>query len=150
MSKKYTEENRPQNQRNIIEGICVNPNLRNDFNNTKNSDRPDLETADWWGRAFILSQEYEQSDDSYSEYVKRITGYGSELGIELQEKVDWERKQKESLACFLNNYPTGKAYIVKVLDGGAWDRSSLKAQLPSLNEAVNIAKLINTQNSIVA
>jgi len=147
--KKYTEVNRPQNQKNIIEGICVNPALRNDFNNTKNSDRPDQETADWWGRAFILSQEYKQSDDSYPEYVKRITGHGSELGFELQEKTDWELKQKENMENFLSDYPTGKAYLVKVLDGGAWDRSSLKAQLPSLDEAINLAKLINKQNRVV-
>jgi len=139
---EYIKANKPDNQERVIDGICINPNLRNDFNNTKHSDRPDIELADWWNNAYILERDYQHSDDSYTEYVKRITGYGSELGYELESAEAWNLSQEKSKATFLASYPEGKAYLVRVLDSGAWDRSRLVGTYPSLDEALVIAKQV--------
>ena len=50
---EYSEANRPHNQK-TVRGVIVNPVLRDDFDNTPNDARPDLETDDWWGVLYIV------------------------------------------------------------------------------------------------
>jgi len=139
---EYLPCHRPENQTRITDGVCINPLLRPGFNSTKHSDRPDQETSDWWNRAYILEQEYEPSDDTYSGYVTRIKTIGAELGFEVIPEEEWNLTQKENLQLFLNAYSDGKAYTVRILDGGCHDRSSNKGSYPTLDDALAVAKQI--------
>jgi len=86
----YGDENRPQAQR-LVDGVPVDPMLPKDFDGTPHDLRPARETADWWGRPFVVRQRY---------------GDGS---------VRWD---------------------VRILDGGAWDRSTSRGSYDSEAEAV--------------
>lgn len=149
---EYTEKNRPMNQKEIIDGVCINPTLREDFDSTSNSSRPDLETADWWGRAYILANKFSPADDTYKEYVERIKGYRKEYaeiiegyrgGPDLIDRKQWEMDFEDSKSSFEKEFPTGIAYTVRILDGGAWDRSTWKADLSNLDEAIQLAKALS-------
>jgi len=139
---EYREANKPANQTRLVGGVCINPTLREGFNSTKHSDRPDIELSDWWNVPYILECAYEPSDNSYTEYVKRITTVGAELGFELQEEKDWLLAQEGNLGSFLSSYPLGFAYQVRMIDGGCWDRSSLIGTYASLEEALALVNQI--------
>jgi hypothetical protein len=91
----YEEKHRPENQKHIYKGFCINPVLRESFNYTKNEDRPHDEMNDWYGRPFIVGGErgysvrclnggaWDRSSwcgdfdslDSAIEYAKEIDGF---------------------------------------------------------------------------
>lgn len=137
----YEEKHRPENQKRIVQGICINPVLRDGFDSTANDDRDDQEVRDWWGRPFILEQEYEPTDNSYFEYVKRIKSYDMAMEIESQE--DWESRTQKAKKRFDESYPNGKSYTVRCLHGGAWDRSSFCGDFSTLDDALEYAHSID-------
>lgn len=140
----YLEENRPLNQKNIVDGVCINPLLRNEFDITSNSSRPHLETADWWGRAYIESHEYSPSDNSYDEYITRMKSY-RDNDTDYTPKKEWEEANKAAKKSFYESYPTGTMYNVRILDGGAWDRSTWKGAFDNLDDAIELAKELSKQ-----
>ena len=52
---EYSEANRPQNQK-TVRGVIINPLLRDDFDNTPNDSRPDLEIEDWRGLPYVVGE----------------------------------------------------------------------------------------------
>jgi hypothetical protein len=139
----YEEKHRPQNQDRIVEGFCINPALRDGFDQTSNEDRHEQEIRDWWGRPFILEQEYEPADESYTAFVERLKSYKTDGEIESQG--DWETRTQNEKQSFDERFPSGKAYTVRCLHGGAWDRSSWCGDFPSLDEALAHAHSIDGQ-----
>ena len=136
----YEDKHRPHNQNRIVHGFCINPVLRHDFDVTSNDERDPLEVKDWWGRPFILENEYWQPDNSYEEYAERCSDFTT---TQLESKQEWEDKQKTNKQDFIKNYPTGKAYTVRCLSGGAWDRSSWCGDFASIDEAASYAASID-------
>lgn len=132
----YLPEHYPENQTcEVAQGIFVNPNLRSDFDYTPNTEREELETEHWYGRVYIVTDEY--NSETYSEFVVRMTSYDSDYKPESEHDFN-ERTQKLKEAWF-KAYPTGTRYEVRCLTGGAWDRSSSQGMFGSLEEAVKKA-----------
>lgn len=137
----YEEKHHPDKQTQIIDGICINPELREGFDSTSNEDRDSLEVRDWWGRPFILESEYQPADKTYNSFVKRLKSYNSDADIEPQN--EWEQRTADEKHRFDENYPHGKVYTVRCLSGGAWDRSSWCGDFATLDEALNHAHNID-------
>ncbi|CCO48443.1 conserved hypothetical protein [Vibrio nigripulchritudo SOn1] len=132
----YLPEHHPANQRcEVVKGVFINPNLRNDFDSTPNEERDDLETEHWYGRPYIVTDD--GYSESYSEFVARMTRYNSDYVPESESEFN-ERKRKLDES-WLQAYPTGIRYEVRCLTGGSWDRSSSQGMFPSLKEAIDCA-----------
>lgn len=136
----YLEEHRPDQQE-CIDGVPINPNLRPDFDNTENGLRDDLEVSDWWGRPYIVTESWEDNEESWDEFVERCKQFPS---MELGEQSDFEKNQAERKQSWLETFPTGVRYEVRCLNGGAWDRSTLWGVVGSLDEAMEIIKKRST------
>ena len=121
-----------KNQKNIVDGIAIDPILPDDFWNTAHDDREKIELDEWWERPFIVTQGYK--DESYEEFCLRMESNVDETEDEYNERV---AKQKKS---WFGAWPTGIRFDVYILDGGAWDRPTSKGKVGSLEEALEIAK----------
>ena len=121
-----------KNQKNIVDGIAIDPILPDDFWNTAHEDREKVELDEWWERPFIVTQGYEE--ESYEEFCARMESNVDETEDEYNERV---AKQKKS---WFGAWPTGIRFDVYILDGGAWDRPTSKGKVGSLEEALEIAK----------
>ncbi|WP_198266662.1 hypothetical protein [sulfur-oxidizing endosymbiont of Gigantopelta aegis] len=143
---EYLNKHRPIKQKRIVRGVCVNPVLRDDFDYTPNDARPNQEVQDWWGRAFVIESEYYAPDASYEDYMERMASYDMDYSVESKE--EWAERTDKSRRLFEEKFPTGKRYDVRVLDGGAWDRSTWKATVATLDEAVNIAIGVSSHGAI--
>ena len=125
------------NQKNVVDGIPLNPVLREDFDATPNEDRDPQEISDWWGKPFIRTcawEDFEESWESYSERMARLGISDHDTEDQFSERV---MKQKEN---WFNTWPSGTRYEVRCLDGGAWDRSTGIAMVSTLEKAVEAAK----------
>jgi len=118
----------------LIEGIAINPDLPEGFDQCDNADRPPSHMA-WWGKPYIVTErgliEY------YDEAVRRLSGLNIEMTYTRQE---WDDRQAESRKGWLQAYPDGVRYDVRCLDGGAWDRPTGWGMVGTLEEAIHIAK----------
>ncbi|MEK0272028.1 hypothetical protein WM008_20430 [Vibrio vulnificus] len=130
----YLPEHYPENQTcEIVQGIFINPNLRPDFDYTPNEDRERLEIEHWYGRAYIVTEEYRS--ENYGEYVARTTRFDPVYKPESETEFnECNRRCKES---WFTTYPSGVRYEVRCLTGGAWDRSSCQGMFASLELAVD-------------
>ena len=138
-----------KNQKNIIDGIAIDPILPDDFWSTAHEDREKIELDEWWERPFIVTQGYDE--ESYEEYYSRmkpyydelITHYGEEKTTNKVENEDEfnARVEKEKKSWF-DIWPSGIRYDVYILDGGAWDRPTSKAKVATLEEALNLSRLL--------
>lgn len=132
----YEDKHRPENQIQV-EGIPINPTLRDDFDSTPNEDREELEISDWWGRPFIRLHTWADMSDSYNGYLARVSEI-EDYTPKSREMFDHE--QDERRAKWFESWPTGIRYDVRCLDGGAWDRSTSWAMVGDLKDAIAIAK----------
>jgi len=142
-----------KNQKNIVDGIAIDPILPEDFWSTAHEDREKVELGEWWERPFIVTQGYDE--ESYEDYYSRMKPYYDDLIANYGEekttyKVETEdefnarvEKQKKS---WFDAWPSGIRYDVYILDGGAWDRPSAKDKVGSLEEALTIVKCIKQVN----
>lgn len=138
-----------KNQKNIIDGIAIDPILPDDFWNTAHEDRERIELDEWWERSFIVTQGY--NEESYEEYYSRMKPYYDELIAHYGEekttyKVETEDEFNARIAeqkkSWFDAWSSGIRYDVYILDSGAWDRPTSKAKVGSLEEALKIAKNI--------
>lgn len=98
---RYLEGHRPNsvwNERQLVEGIHVDPTLPDGFDCYPNEVRPFQERADWWGLPFIVSN------------------------------------------VFVNEGKVKTGFTVRVLDGGAWDRSTNRGSFDDVETALSVAK----------
>ena len=136
----YHERYEPQNQSNVVEGICINPVLRYYFDATDNDIRSELEKTHWWGRAYITTEEFTR--DTYKEYLVRMK---NSTTVETEKQFNSNRvNDRKSWFCHWGN--DGVRYNVRCLDGGAWDRSSNKGFFDNLDDALILAREINIEN----
>ena len=116
----------------VTENLPLNPLLRDDFDETPNDERDQLEREHWWGKPYIVSRFDSLTDRNYSAFVERFNPSCSEVIISEEE---W---QKSFSALNMKNDPFnhGAFFIVRCLDGGAWDRSTWKGQFNNLADAI--------------
>lgn len=115
-----------------VDGILFNPTLPKNFNDTDNSERPESHQK-WWYRPYVVTGCVEDLDKFYAE---RDDEYAEE------QREQWA---SEGRAKWLEHYPTGIQYVVRCLDGGAWDRSTNYGMLGDF--AAAMAQAIYLQNT---
>ncbi len=125
----------------VVDGIYINPQLPKDFDITPHDER-DEEMNWWWDKPYILIDELEQ--ESWEEHYYRLKS-DDEFGEpwsdeEIGSKEDWLRHLKEQKENWYKKFPMGFRYTLRVLDGGAWDRSSWKGTFDNFDEALKMAK----------
>lgn len=134
----YMEQHRYCNQNNIVNGIPLNPTLREDFDSTPNEYREHLEVQDWWNKPYISTCSWDDLNEDFGSYRKRMAGYGYGDESMDSEAVFVERKGQEKERWF-NAWPSGVRYEVLCLNGGAWDRPTSLAMVETLDSAIVIA-----------
>ena len=126
----------------FVDGFPVNPVQRECFDITPNEDREPLEIEHWWGKPYIVSQDYWSPDSSYSEFVERMSKYGPVTETE----EEFNQRMASAKAAWVKAWPTGVRYEVRCLDGGAWDRSSSKGLFSSLEVALHVCNKIKNSD----
>jgi len=66
--------------------------------------------------------------------VKPISGFTP------LDREKWETMTRQASENWANEYPTGKRYGVRRLDGGAWDRSTNYGCYSTLKQALHVAE----------
>lgn len=133
----YLPEHYPENQTcESVDGIFINPHLRDDFDYTPNEEREDLEIEHWYAKPYICTDEGRFS--TYEEYVARMSDI--DPSGHLQSEEEYNKEIEQMRAHWLKAWPTGTRYEVRCLTYGAWDRSSSIGMFKSLQEAVEAAK----------
>jgi hypothetical protein len=123
----------------LVDGILINPALPEDFDNTPNDERSHKETAFWWNRPFILTDTLDLK--SYDDYIARARENADpELGFIWVEREEWNADQMLHKRNWLHHFPSGTRYMVRCLDGGAWDRSTNWGVFPTLDLALNCVR----------
>lgn len=128
--KAYKAKNRPSAQEIVIEGIPLNPVLRYNFDYTDNNLRPKQEVIDWWGLPYITTETF--MEESYQEYAHRCEDH-KEPYEKWLKRISKERKR------WTTWFPDGVRYDVRLLDGGAWDRSTNKGSYKTFEKALEVA-----------
>ena len=111
----------------LVDGIPVNPVLPEDFCDTANEGRPESHQK-WWDCPYIETSSVEEED---AFQARRTDDYAE------KSREAWATEGRES---WMKAWPTGTRYIVRCLDGGAWDRPTLWGGFPTIEEAVECAK----------
>lgn len=137
MKKKY----KFKNQKNIVDGIAVNPKLPKNFYDTPNEERSDDEVNEWWTRAFITTQKF--GKDDYKDYCKRMRSSVDNGTYVLETKEEFKIRRKQDKKDWFGYWNGGVRFDVRILDGGAWDRPTAKGQFNNLDDAVKLAKRLN-------
>lgn len=125
-----------ENQKNIVDGIAIDPLLPDDFYTTANDERDTNELAHWWGRPFITTESF--MEDSYEAYCKRMTEFDAAYKLESLEEFTTRRDSDEK--SWNEHWVGGIRYTLQCLTGGAWDRPSILGHFSTLEEALALAK----------
>jgi len=117
-----------------VNGIPVNPNLPEDFDNTDNESRP-VSHQRWWHKPYILTDEWK--GESWEQYRDRLAlgGYEPDHTPEA-----WAELQADMKAKWFESFPSGVRYEVRCLDGGSWDRSTWWGNFATLEQALECAR----------
>jgi len=134
----FKDKHKFENQKNIVEGIAINPELPKEFFSTDNNDRENIELENWWRRAFIRTQEF--FNVGYEQYVQNSKTYGDGDIITLEEFNKDLEDRRES---WNKHWKTGTRYDIYILDGGARDRPTSKGKVGSLDEAIEIVRQLD-------
>lgn len=133
---EYESRHRWQNQTNVVDGVPIDPILRDNFDYTDNEERPQLETTDWWGKPFIVTDAWGEREETYDEYAVRA----KKNSFDADDEETFTKRNEETKKGWYESYPEGIRYNVRCLDGGAWDRSTNYGFFPSLETALAKAK----------
>lgn len=112
--------------------MLINPKIPKHFFDRANDARSPRELKKFWQVPIILTDEYKQ-DDTWADYQERTAGFETiEICKTEQEFNVWIAEKKEA---WFKHFPTGTAYRVHCLDGGAWDRPTDWGAFGTLEEA---------------
>ena len=113
--------------------IYIDPEVPEWMDNKDIEDRSETHIKKWWGRAYIRTQEY--TEDTYIDYCERMGDYK-----ELETEEEFNTRRKKSKEQWFNHWKGGTRYDVRILDGGAWDRTTNKGSFDNLDEAIEYCK----------
>lgn len=121
--------------------IYINPKVPGWMDNKAIEERSETHLKKWWGRAYIQTEEY--GEDTYVDYCERMAytqadDYLGEYKLETEEEFSIRRK--EGYKQWLKWWPEGVRYDVRILDGGAWDRTTNQGSYDNLDEAIEHCK----------
>ena len=108
----FEVDNTEYQAENYVNGIFINPVLPDNFWTEPMESRTPEHMRHWENMPFITTDEY-QAADEFSPFREEF-------------KQNW-----------FNAFPTGTAYRVHCLDGGAWDRPTNFGEFGTLDQAVD-------------
>jgi len=114
--------------------IYINPKVPQWMDFKDIEERSESHLAKWWGRAYIRTEEW--SSEPYQEYKARLL----DLGYDIESEEDYNKRKAEYKESWFKSWPTGIRYDVRILDGGAWDRTTWKGSFNNLEEAISLCK----------
>ncbi|WP_232340861.1 hypothetical protein [Vibrio vulnificus] len=110
----YLPEHYPENQScQVVKGIFINPNLRDDFDCTPNDEREFLENEHWYGRAYIVTDEFKS--ETYQEFANRVAKYDPKY--QLESESEFNERNQQAKAAWLKAWPTGATCVTQECDG---------------------------------
>lgn len=119
-----------------VDGVLINPQLPEDFDNTDNSVRPESHEK-WWYRPYIITGSIDELDKFYADRDDDYTQEQPERWAEARK--EWENIGRKK---WLESYPSGIRYMVRCLDGGAWDRSTNYGFFADIDSAMAQAEIL--------
>ena len=120
----------------IVDGILVNPILPENMDFQDINERSEEHLEEWFSKPYIRLTAYEAPDNTYEEYYERMKEYGN---LETEEEF-YKRIERDKKSWFKHWGEDGLRYDVRILDGGAWDRTTNKGSYSTLEEALTVAK----------
>ena len=104
-------------------------------------ERSETHLKKWWNRPFIRTQKWEE--DTYEDYCERMSytqkdDYNGDYKLETEE--EFNKRIVEMKKSWFENWENGVRYDVRILDGGAWDRTTNKGSYKTLEEAMQVCK----------
>lgn len=131
--------------------IYINPKVPSFMDSKDINDRSESHLAKWFNRAYIRTQDF--GDDNYQEYCERMA-YTQEEDYQGEYKLDTEDEFNARRAKDLKSWcehwgDDGIRYDVRILDGGAWDRTTNKGNYKTLKEAIEAAQALMSGDSFI-
>lgn len=119
--------------------MLINPKLPEHFFDCPNDERSKSELKKFWQVPIILTEEYgDYNEETWTEYQARMTDPKNKYTGDTEAEFNkWMQEKKDA---WFMNFPTGTAYRVHCLDGGAWDRPTDWGSFGTLEEAVACAQ----------
>lgn len=109
--------------------MLINPKLPKHFFDRANELRSPAEIKKFWDKPIILTDDYQA--DTYGDYCERINGFE----IKVMSPEEFTIFLEEGRQAWFKSFPSGTAYRVHCLDGGAWDRPTSWGAFGTLEEA---------------
>jgi len=125
-----------------VKKIYINPKVPQWMDFKDINDRSESHLAKWWGRAYIRTQDF--GEDNHQEYLERMAytqdkDYRGDSTLETEEEFN-TRRAKDFKSWCEHWGDDGIRYDVRMLDGGAWDRTTNYGSYKTLEEALEVAK----------
>jgi len=112
--------------------MLINPKIPKHFFDRDIGLRSESEINKFWNVPIIFTEEY-SDNDTWADYQKRTAKNTADYVCRTEEAFNaWIAEKKES---WLKYFPSGLAFRVHCLDGGAWDRPTEWGAFGSLDEA---------------
>jgi len=126
--------------------IYVNPEVPQwmDFKDINNRSQSHLDK--WFNRAYIRTTDF--GEDNYKEYCERMSDCSPDYQLETEKEFNTRRAEDEKSWCE-HWGADGIRYDVRILDGGAWDRTTNKGSYSTLEEAIEVAESLMIGDSFM-
>jgi len=120
-----------------VKKIYVNPKVPSFMDSKDINDRSESHLAKWFNRAYIRTQDF--GEDNYQKYCERMAYTQEEYKLDTEEEFN-TRRAKDLKSWCEHWVDDGIRYDVRILDGGAWDRTTNKGSYKTIEEAMEVAK----------
>lgn len=125
-------------------GILINPKVPEWMDDRALEKRSEKHMKKWLNVPYIRTEVF--GKDNYSDYCERMayTQKNDYIGnYKLKTEEEFNNIRIDDKKNWLTNWPDGIRYDVRILDGGAWDRTSYKGSYKTLENAIiRIKKLM--------
>lgn len=124
--------------------IYINPKVPSWMDDKDINDRSQSHLDKWFDRPYIRTQNF--IEDTYKEYLERMS-YTQEESYKgdytLETEKEFNTRREEDFKNWCNKWGAdGIRYDLRILDGGAWDRTTNKGSFSTLEEATKVAKAL--------
>ena len=120
-----------------VQGVLINPSLPELFDMTPNDQRSAAQIKKWWGRPFINRDDWADQEHHTIRHQEQLRREGRDYALSPEGVA---KQLDEHRVTWYETYPAGDRYVVRCLDGGAWDRSTNWGNYSTLEEALSVAE----------
>ena len=117
-----------------MEKIHINPEVPEWMDFKDINDRSEKHLKQWFNKAYIRTQEF--GEDNYKDYSERMSEF-----TDLETEQEFNSRRAEQKKSWCEHWgEDGIRYDVRLLDGGAWDRTTNKGSYKTLEEAIAVCR----------